>query len=246
MSLQIGICDDSTDDIRRLSDALYAYDGTIRITDYTDGESLIEDCQQQKIPFDIIFLDIYMPRISGIQTAEKIRACRKDVILIFVSSSNEHYPEAYDLFAFNYIIKPINVDKLNKVMKQAMNHITKEREQQICFTYKSAYYRIACRDIFYIESQDKVILFHTADKSIYKCYTKLDEILAQLPQEFFIRCHQSYVVNLNHVTEMSENHFRIDQSVISISKKYQKEAKDKYFDYLFTHMNIRGMENEKQ
>lgn len=79
-----------------------------------------------------------------------------------------------------------------------------------------------------------------ADKRILRCYAKLDEILKQLPEESFIRCHQSFAVNIFHVTEMAENHFHIDPAIISISKKYQKTAKDKYFQYLFSHMN-RGL-----
>jgi DNA-binding LytR/AlgR family response regulator len=205
-----------------------------------DGEFLFEDCVDREILFDIIFLDIYMPGLNGIKTAEKIRAIMKDVIIIFVSSSNEHYPEAYDVFAFNYIIKPINTKKLNSILDQAFMNITKERRQQIQFTYKATNYRILCRDILYIESRDKIILFHMTDRSTLQCYAKLDEILKQLPEDSFIRCHQSYAVNVFHVTEMAESHFRIRSAVINISKKYQKTSKDKYFEYIFTHMNNRG------
>jgi DNA-binding LytR/AlgR family response regulator len=240
MPVQIGICDDRADDLKTLADALYAYDDSFQITQYMDGEFLFEDCVDREILFDIIFLDIYMPGLNGIKTAEKIRAIMKDVIIIFVSSSNEHFPEAYDVFAFNYIIKPINTKKLNSILDQAFMNITKERRQQIQFTYKATNYRILCRDILYIESRDKIILFHMTDRSTLQCYAKLDEILKQLPEDSFIRCHQSYAVNVFHVTEMAESHFRIRSAVINISKKYQKTSKDKYFEYIFTHMNNRG------
>lgn len=240
MSVQIGICDDRAEDIRILSEALYAYDPFFEITTYTDGESLLEDWSEHKILFDILFLDIYMPGLNGIETAGKIRAAMKDVKIIFISSSNEHYPEAYDVFAFNYILKPLNTEKLNRVLDQALATINKERRQQISFRYKAKTYRIFCRDILYMESRDKIICFHMTDKTTLQCYAKLNEILIQLPEEFFIRCHQSFAVNVLHVTEMADNHFRIGSTVISISKKYQKASKDKYFAFLFTHMN-RGL-----
>ena len=186
------------------------------------------------------FLDIYMPGLNGIEIASQIRTIMNDVKIIFISSSNEHYPEAYDVFAFNYIIKPLNPKKLNSVLDQALMNITKERSQQIQFSYKATNYRILCRDILYIESRDKIIFFHRTDKTTLQCYTKLDDILKQLPQESFIRCHQSFVVNIFHITEMTENRFRIGPTVISISKKYQKVSKDKYLEYLFTHMNNKG------
>jgi DNA-binding LytR/AlgR family response regulator len=240
MSVQIAICDDSAEDIRTLAEALYAYDDSFQISDYKDGESLLEDCLNHEILFDIIFLDIYMPGLNGIETAGKIRNIMKEVKIIFISSSNEHYPEAYDVFAFNYIIKPLNSEKLNRILDQALMTITKERRRQIQFSYKATNYRILCRDILYIESRDKIIFFYITGRTTLQCYAKLDEILKQLPEESFIRCHQSFVVNILHVTEMAENHFRIGSSVINISKKYQKVSKDKYFEYLFTHMNNRG------
>jgi len=228
------------EDIRILMEALYSYDASFQISTYSDGQSLLEDCYEHKILFDILFVDIYMPGLTGIETAKKIRNDMKDVKIIFISSSNEHYPEAYDVFAFNYIIKPLDPKKLNGVLDQALMSINKERQQQIQFSYKATNYRILCRDILYLETRDKVIFFHLTDKTTLKCYAKIDEILEQLPEESFIRCHQSFAVNIYYVTEMTENHFRIGQSVINVSKKYLKVSKDKYFVYLFKHMNNRG------
>ena len=241
MSIQIGICDDRAEDISTLSEALYSYDDSFQISHYEEGESLLEDCLNHKIQFDILFLDIYMPGLNGIETAGKIRASMKDVKIIFVSSSNEHYIEAYDVFAFNYITKPVNLEKLNRVLDQALISITndKERRQHIQFSFKGTNYHILCRDILYIESRDKIILFHIKDRPTLQCYAKLDEILKQLPQESFIRCHQSFAVNIFHVTEMAENHFSMGSDVINISKKYKKVSKDKYFEFLFKHMNCR-------
>lgn len=246
MPIHIGICDDRKEDIRELSEALYTYDNSFQISDYSDGETLFEDCMEQEILFDIIFIDIYMPGLNGIETACKIRTIMKDVIIIFVSSSKEHYPEAYEVFAFNYIIKPVNQNKLKAILDQAFMNISKERRQQIQFSYKAVNYRIFCRDILYIESRDKIILFYLSNKTTLKCYSKMDEILLKLPKDFFIRCHQSYAVNVFHVSEMAESNFRIGTAVINISKKYQKSTKDKYFEYLFTHMNFRGQTDGKK
>lgn len=237
MPIQIAICDDRQEDISALSKALYAYNDFFQITEYTNGEFLIADYLEREILYDILFLDIYMPGLNGIETAKKIRAVMKDAIIIFVSSSQEHYPEAFDVFAFNYIIKPVKQEKLNTLMNQALMNINKDRGHQIQFSYKSTNFRILCRDILYIESRDKIVLFHMTDKTTLQCYSKLDQILKQLPEDSFIRCHQSFIVNIGHISEMTENLFRVGASVINISKKFQKAAKDKYFEYLFTHMN---------
>lgn len=237
MSIQIGICDDSSEDIKLLTEALYSYDPSFKISNYTSGRSLLDDMDEHEVVFDLLFLDIYMPGINGIETAGKIRAKMRDVMIIFISSSNEHYPEAYEVFAFNYMMKPVNREKLNAVLDQALKSISKERSEQFSFAYKSMTCRVYCRDIIYIESSDKIILFHMQNKTILKCYGKLDEILTKMPEGFFIRCHQSFAVNLLHISEMGDSYFRVDAVSISISKKYLKDAKDKYFDYLFQHMS---------
>lgn len=237
MTIKIGICDDNLVDSKLLWDALSSYDSSLLISTYTNGESLLSECSDNRILFDIIFLDIYMPGLNGIETAAKIRENMKDTKIIFTSSSKDHYSEAFDVFAYNYLVKPIQVEKLNRVIEEAIAAIGLERRQQICFSYKGGAYRIFCRDVLYIESDDKMIVFHMADKTNLQTYGKLDEILDQLPNDLFARCHQSFIVNIYHITEMSENHFRVGPAVVGISRKYLKEVKEKYFGYLFVNMN---------
>jgi len=236
LPMKIGICDDRLEDARALSDALYAYDPTFQVSIFANGQSLLDDCCDSKILFDIVFLDIYMPGLNGIETARQLRAILKDAKIIFISSSDGHYSEAYDVFAFNYLLKPLDLKKLHHILQQALIDIGRERQQQVSFSYKGTTYRIFCRDILYIESRDKTICFHMADKKTLLCYGQLDEMLKKLPNETFIRCHQSFVVNVLHVSQMADQHFRIDPTVISISKKYREAAREKYFAYLFTHI----------
>lgn len=165
MSIKIAICDDTVEDIELLSGAIYTYDHSIEIITYTDGETLIDEILNSESPFDIIFMDIYMPGMDGVKTAQKIRSERKDVKIIFLSSSKEHYPQAYEVFAFNYILKPFDRERLYCVLDRAINEIRRERSLKISFSYKSIVYSVDCCDILYIESRDKLILFHLADGS---------------------------------------------------------------------------------
>lgn len=236
MSVKITICDDVAEDIAQLSDVLSAYDPLFEITSFTSGEMLVDESLDDSFTTDILFLDIYMPGIDGIKTAQEIRARHNDVKIIFLSSSKDHYPQAYEVFAFNYIVKPFNRERLYAVLSRALDELRKESGYKIRIQYKGAAHSVDCRDIWYIESQDKLILFHLADESVLQCYGKLDEILRELPEQSFVRCHQSFLVNLSHVTEIGDNYFRIGQTMIGISRKYGKEAKDRYYACLFSHM----------
>jgi len=235
--IQIAICDDTESDIELLSRALVAYDPSLKMRTFRNGNLLIDALMDSEFNADILFLDIYMPGLDGIKTAEKIREIKKDVKIIFVSSSGEHYPQAYEVFAFNYILKPLSKERLYAIMDRAVEEIKRENHPKIRFSYKSTVYSVDCREIQYIESQDKLILFHLADKSTLQCYGKLDEIEKELPEQAFTRCHQSFIVNNACITEMGNNCFHVGEIVIYISKKYMKSAKDQYYTYIFSHMS---------
>lgn len=236
MAIKIAICDDNTEDAGLLLKALYNYDNTFEVTVYKCGEMLIDDFLDQNISVDILFLDIYMPGIDGIKTAQRIRSKNKDIKIIFISSSKEHFQQAYEVFAFNYILKPLDIERLYCVLDRAVDELRNENSYKINIKYKSDIYNIDWRDIMYIESQDKRIVFHLDDESKLQCYGKLDEIERKLPEQSFIRCHQSFIVNAAYINKMGETHFSIGKVMISISKKRLKSAKEKYYTYLFSNM----------
>lgn len=237
MPIHITICDDSPEDISRLSGALRAYDPAFEITSFTDGRVLLDELDGTGFSADILFLDIYMPGIDGIEAARKIRAQKQDVKIIFVSASREHYPQAYEVFAFNYLVKPFEKEQLERVLDRVIREIKLENGHKIRFRYKSALHTVNCRDILYLESSDKRILLHLTDGGALQRYGKLDDIAGELPDGAFIRCHQSFIVNAAHIRELGEGYFRVGQALIGISKKHAKSAKEQYYAYLFSHMD---------
>lgn len=122
-------------------------------------------------------------------------------------------------------------------MHRALEELSKTDNYKILVQYKGISHTIDCRDILYIESQNRFLHYFLADGNILRCYDKLDEIEWELPKQYFLRCHQSFIVNLSHVSEMGDKYFRIGKSLISISKKYWKDVKDKYYAYLFSSMD---------
>jgi DNA-binding LytR/AlgR family response regulator len=224
------------EDITQLSNALYAYDASFELTSFTDGMSLTEELLNNGLTADLLFLDICMPGIDGIMTARELRTRLKDLKIIFLSSSQDHYPQAYEVFAFNYILKPFDRERLYSVLSRALEELGCDNPYKISFSYKSASYSVNLRDILYVESQNKRLLFHLADGSILQTYRRLDDLIEELPKQSFIRCHQSFLVNTSRITEMKENFFRVGQTMIGISRKYLKSAKEQYYAFLFSNM----------
>lgn len=236
MSIKVTICDDTEEEINLLTKALSAYPTSFEIITFNSGKALIDELQEDSFYCDILFLDIYMPELDGIETAKKIRSKQQEVKIIFLSSSKDHYPQAYEVFAFNYIEKPFSKERLYAVLDRVVLELRKESGYKICIQYKGAVHNVDCRDIAYIESQDKLLLFHFSDGNTLQCYGRLDNILEELPGKFFIRCHQSFLINLSKVTEMKENYLKLGQVMISVSRKYIKDVKEQYYEYLFSNM----------
>lgn len=236
MPVKITICDDTEGDIALLASVLSEYNPLFEITSFTSGKMLVDEFLYKNFTTDILFLDIYMPGIDGIKTAQEIRTKKKELKIIFISSSKDHYPEAYEVFAFNYILKPFSKERLYAVLDRALDEISKDSGYKICIQHKGAVHNVDCGDILYIESQDRLLLFHLAGGSILQCYGKIAEIQKELPEQIFLRCHQSFIINLEQVTEMKENYVYVGQVMISISRKYAKNVKEQYYAYLFSHM----------
>jgi DNA-binding LytR/AlgR family response regulator len=174
-----------------------------------------------------------MNGINGVETAKKIRAVNSDTYIIFVSSSDDFYREAYDLYAFNYLIKPLKKEKLTGVLDRAIKDLNKDDNQVIRFSYDNRLHTINCSQLLYITSDKHNIYFHLLNNQTLKAYGKIDDFIAQLPAKVFLRCHQSYIVNLKHVTQMTSSEFIVGENKVPISRKYSTLSRKNYRDQMF-------------
>lgn len=232
MSLKIAICDDVLIDRNNLLSMIQEADPQYDCSTYDSGESLLWDLENGNY-FDIIFLDIFMKGINGVETAKQIRARSLNVLIIFVSSSNDFYRESYDLYAFNYLLKPLGKQKLIEVLDRALTDLNKDTNQVIRFSYDNRLHTINCSQLLYITSDKHNIYFHLSNNQTLKAYGKIDDFIAQLPSKVFLRCHQSYIVNLKHVTQMTSSEFIVGNVKVPISRKYSAQSRQIYKDQMF-------------
>lgn len=233
MALKIAICDDTLPDRQRLISLIKEKNIYCECTTYESGEMLLWDFENGT-RFDIIFLDIFMEGITGVETAKRIRIIDSNTLLIFVSSSNDFYRESYDLYAFNYLIKPLVQDKLNEVLCRAVEHLNKDTEQVVRISFRGSLHTIRCSQILYLSSEQHSVNFFLKNGEILKSYGKLDDFLSQLPSESFMRCHQSYIVNLIYVKAMTMSKFTLSEVSIPISRSYSEHARSKYCTQMFS------------
>ena len=123
MPIRIAICDDEQENVERLSAALSSYDPSFEILAFQSGRTLVDEFLDGDPAVDLLFLDIYMPGLDGIGTAEKIHSRYKALKIIFLSSSKDHYPQAYEVFAFNLKSVTIEEDILKSMRHRAMTKL---------------------------------------------------------------------------------------------------------------------------
>lgn len=192
---------------------------------YVTGDELLGAGKR----FDIVFLDIQMDGMDGIETAKRLRKRQDDIVLIFVTGNREYVFDALDLYAFHYLLKPVDENKFREVLERAAGEVEKKKEKRGLFI-KKRNLMLDQADILYIESRAKKVEIHTdGSKDIIEIYATMEELEGQLGEDFY-RCHRSYIVNMAHITEY-------DNGTITITNGDNVYlTKKKYGDFVKTYM----------
>jgi two-component system, LytTR family, response regulator LytT len=241
--LLLGICDDLKDDrlkiVRLVKDCCIKGSYDIRIIHFENGESLVKYYVNGKIPFDIIFLDIYMNGKNGVKTAEQIREYDSVCKIIFTTSSSEHALESFKVYPFNYLTKPIFKSIFNDVFEKALKDIDKEKQKSLSIKVGSNIKTVFYKNILFIESDAKVLNIHMTQAQNFSFKSKLDEIQNQINDKRFLRCHKSYLVNMDNISSAENYFFKLsDNTLIPITQRHFANIKKIFYDYIMDKANL--------
>ena len=191
-----------------------------RIEAYATGEELLASEKR----FDIVFLDIQMEGMNGIEAARNLREQQGDTVLIFITGIKEYVFDALDLYAFQYLLKPIDEDKFAEVLQRAVREVGRKKERRVLFI-KSRNLTLDQSEILYIESRAKKVEIHTVKQTV-EIYAAMDELEGQLGEEFY-RCHRAYIVNMDCITEYDSESITLTNGdrVYLTKKKYGEFVK---------------------
>lgn len=229
----IALCDDDERDRRALMKLLPQLPGfrrsnDLRFSEYAGGEKLLSGIREKKDVFDLIFLDIFMPGLSGMETAREIRALGIDTPIVFLTTSPDFALESYDVNAVDYLLKPVDAEKLQRVLSRLPQQ---ETGPHLSIRSGKRVVNIMSEHILYIESDRNKLTIHTATDTFYQ-YGKLDDLEKQLPQDCFLRCHKSFLVNMNHIYA-AEDQFRMDNGeIVPIKVRERRAIREAYFRYI--------------
>lgn len=231
--LRVAICDDNNADLQILYNYLTEFGNTVpvEITTYHDGSELAED-YKEKNTFDLVILDMMMERLNGIDTARCIREVDEDVILLIVTATVEYAIEGYTVNASRYIVKPIEKNEFFRTLHNIFTLLEKRKEAVFSFPSINGYTRIDMDDIYYFESDLRVI--HVISKLGTYTYTgKISEVEAQTKEHGFIRIHKSFISNMHHIHNIYKESVTMDNSdVLPLSKHKHKEVQKQFLSFV--------------
>ena len=232
--MQIAICDDEVFMVQILEEKIKKLLPDAVIDKYLSGDELIASGSKP----DILFLDIQMPGMDGMETAKMLRQDNEDMILIFVTAAEEYVFQAFDVGAFHYLVKPFSDEKLKEVVTKAVHNIKRSSrlekdEKYIMVQTAGSHIKIFLRDIVYAEVYNRKVIIHTRSTDI-EYYGKLQELSDMAGTDFF-RTHRAYLVHFKYVEKYDATN-AIAQMLVANGHKL----------YFYTHYNENKHRNDME
>lgn len=220
MTYRIAMIDDEELQIREMERVLARYNAAHPETKFV-LESFLDPApflEKFRSDYDVVFLDISMPGISGMDVARRIRETDGEVLILFITNMAQYALESYDVHAFDFIIKPIEYDafamKFDRVRSELSHRLT-TAEITVSFGANTSILRV--REIAYVEVLNHNTVIHMTAGEEYRLRCSLGELERQLAPYHFVRCNSCYLVNLGLVKEVRGEYVTVDRYDLRIS-----------------------------
>ena len=191
---KIAICDDSKLDRQLLKVVIQTYfennEEEFKIFEYELGDNLLDD-----IEVELLFLDIIM---NGMKIARKLRDIQFKAPIIFLTAHADSAVESYEVYVAGYLLKPYDTNKLTLLLDEVLQRSVQKR---IAVKVKKQHRYLEINDIMYVESDKHVLNIHLKDSRVIQTTEKLSELEKTINSKRFIRCHQSYLVNMDYIKD---------------------------------------------
>lgn len=237
--MNIAIIEDSGQELSLLERCLQSYLSSrqvYRVIDtYTSGEAFLENWPSKS--YDLVFLDILMEGISGIEVARKIRETDSECLLIFISSSKEYALQGFEVRAFDYLLKPLSEERFQKTMVLCQNELAKHI-RYIEVKESRTLVKIPLNEIIYTDYYNHYIQIHTAARLIrsYQQFDVFSPLLLCYPQ--FLCCYRNCIVNMDHVDSVDKHDFVMENGErVPITRGNRNSIYQQYADYQFLKIN---------
>lgn len=219
--IRIAIVEDDVDDRQYLQILLQRYSienqTSFVLDEYENGDSLLK---AEAIDYDIIFMDIELGEINGIQAAAEIRQRDKKVLIVFTTRLMKYAIQGYSVQATDYILKPLQYEKL-KLEMDALCRMIKSKKKFIIIPTKKGLKKYTISQIYYVEVLGHHLYIHSKEGKEEVSGT-LKKMEAELQMYDFVKCNKCYLVNLEYVNGISEDMINVDGNMLKMSRREKR------------------------
>lgn len=243
--MDIAIVDDEVEVRRELEQELRRYFSAyypqllpqLSFRKFSCAEDFLPLMPQQE--FALIFLDIYMDKLTGLDAARRLRRFGVDTPIVFLTTSVEHQLDGYSVFAAGYLMKPLsaNIESLIHVLDHCLPSIV-ARNQQLTVQIGPRPVNIPFHRILYIDcNNNRTVIIHLVEEQILTSSTYRDCLEQLQLDKRFMECYHHLLVNMAYINRVDEDTFQLKNGEsIPISRRKRREVKQEYMHYLTTNL----------
>ena len=223
--LRIALCDDEVNarDALRIELEKILFDTMENIVyEFSSGSNAVSWLEKHPGEIDLLFLDVEMAGLNGMETAAKIRQYDTRIMIVFVTGYTDYVFDGYQVGALDYILKPASAHKLRELLGRVRAKLDAEKSQTFLLKNLNGTWRFCLCDILYFYS-DRRLVYLVTEKGEHSFYARLDEVEKQLSPRF-IRIHQRYLVNPAQVDYIGSEALTLGGAQLPCSRRYRESA----------------------
>ena len=223
--LRIALCDDegsARDTLRIQLEKILKEEEEEIVYEFSSGVNAYNWLKKHPGEIDLLFLDVEMPHMSGMETAREIRTFNESIMIVFVTGYSDYVFDGYSIGALDYIMKPARGEQLMRLMERVHKIMGQNEGETFILKNTEGTYRFRQDEILYFYSERRKVVLVTGEGE-FSFYEKLDCVMQSLKANF-VRIHQRYLVNAKKVTYIGSSEIEIEQIMLPMSRAYKEEA----------------------